>query len=492
MSTKRIAPQEGPQEKFLASPADIAIYGGGAGGGKTFALLLEPLRYLTTVRNFGGVIFRRTSPQITNEGGLWDESVNLYSFVGGRSRESKLDWKFPPYGNAISFMHMEHESNKYDHQGAQYAYIGFDELTHFSKGQFFYLLSRNRSMSGVSGYIRGTCNPDPDSWVAEFISWWIDQDTGFAIPERSGVLRYMYRVSDSIIWGDTPEELKEKYPEIDVKVDIRSVTFIAASVYDNKMLMERDPTYLASLKALPLVERERLLGGNWKIKAASGTVFKREWFEIVDFPPPLTTRVRYWDRAGTKPNKKNKQPDWTVGLKMLRDREGTFYVEHISRFRESTEKVIKSICNLAKQDGHNTMVGFWQDPAQAGKFEMKYYTRRLAGYNVRAVPQTNNKLAYALPFSAQCEAGNVKIVKGLWNDDFLTELENFSGSNLDVDDQVDAASGAFKILAEKMVLTGDDFNVTGSMESHREFNGMDYAEDAEGVIISDTYSEFGS
>ena len=77
----------------------------------------------------------------------------------------------------------------YDGQGAQVP--GFDELTHSTKSQFFYMMSRNRSMCGVRPYIRATCNPDADSWVAEFISWWIDQETGLPIPERAGKVRYL-------------------------------------------------------------------------------------------------------------------------------------------------------------------------------------------------------------------------------------------------------------------------------------------------------------
>src|SRR3954454_4436898 len=95
----------------------------------------------------------------------------------------------------------------YNWQGAQIALICFDELTHFRAHQFFYMVSRNRSTCGVRPYIRATCNPDADSWVAEFLAWWIDPETGLPIPERAGVMRYYVRVSDKIIWADRPEEL---------------------------------------------------------------------------------------------------------------------------------------------------------------------------------------------------------------------------------------------------------------------------------------------
>jgi len=149
-----IRPQAGPQENFLATEADIAIYGGAAGGGKTWALLLEPLRHIHNPE-FGAVIFRRTYPQIRSEGGLWSESSTIYPAMGGQPRESILDWTFPA-GGRIKFAHMQHEINRLDWQGAQIPLIEFDELTHFTKEQFFYMLSRNRSTCGVRPYIRAT------------------------------------------------------------------------------------------------------------------------------------------------------------------------------------------------------------------------------------------------------------------------------------------------------------------------------------------------
>jgi hypothetical protein len=200
-----IRPQDGPQMAFLASRADIAIYGGAAGGGKTWALLMEPLRH-KDVHDFGCVVFRRTTPEIRNEGGLWDESGKLYRAAGATPREHALEWRFPS-GVAISFGHLQHEDNVYQFQGAQIPLICFDELTHFTESQFWYLLSRNRSTCRVRPYIRATCNPDADSWVAGFIAWWIDQETGYPIPERAGILRWFVRVDDQLVWADTPDGL---------------------------------------------------------------------------------------------------------------------------------------------------------------------------------------------------------------------------------------------------------------------------------------------
>jgi len=129
--TIEIRPQPGPQEQFLSSSADIVFYGGSAGGGKTWALLMEAVRHVQKHKGFGATIFRRTTPEIKNEGALWDTSYQLYPFLKGRPRETDLSWRFPPHGNRIAFSHMEHESDKENYQGAQIAFIAFDELTHF-------------------------------------------------------------------------------------------------------------------------------------------------------------------------------------------------------------------------------------------------------------------------------------------------------------------------------------------------------------------------
>jgi hypothetical protein len=95
--------------------------------------------------DFGAVFFRRTYPQITAQGGMWDESRKIYPLVGARATEDDLTWTFPG-GAKLKFAHLQFEKNVDDWQGSQIPLIGFDELTHFTMRQFFYLLSRNRSL----------------------------------------------------------------------------------------------------------------------------------------------------------------------------------------------------------------------------------------------------------------------------------------------------------------------------------------------------------
>src|SRR5205823_14122053 len=145
-----ISAQPGPQTAFLQSSADICIYGGAAGGGKTVGLILEPMRHAARVRDFSAVFFRRTMPQITNPGGLWDESQNFYPRLGGIPHVGMREWRWPRAGR-IKFSHLQFDSTVYDWQGAQIALICFDELTHFTAHQFFYMVGAATARPAACG-----------------------------------------------------------------------------------------------------------------------------------------------------------------------------------------------------------------------------------------------------------------------------------------------------------------------------------------------------
>ena len=442
-----IKPQPGPQSVFLSSPADIAIYGGGAGGGKTWGLLMEPMRHISNP-GFGAVFFRRSTVQIRNEGGLWDESAVLYPQVGGDPKEHTLSWSFPT-GSSVSFAHLEHDKTRFNWQGSQIPLICFDELTHFSAVQFWYMVSRNRSMCGVRPYIRATCNPDADSWVATLIAWWIDQDTGLPIPERAGKLRWFVRVGEDLRWADDPAEL-ECYTMLgdageSIPIPPKSLTFIPAKLTDNKALMAADPGYMASLLALPLVERERLLGGNWKIRPAAGLYFQRSWCRVVDAVPAGTTFARGYDLAATPRTADNPDPDATASTKIGRMPDGRFIVVDSYADCLTPNGVETLITNTASQDGKECIIYLPQDPGQAGKAQVQSLKLKLAGYPVRSSPESGDKVTRFGPFSAQAEAGNVDVLRGPWNEMWFSANENFPTAKHD--DTPDSTSRAFAAIA---------------------------------------------
>lgn len=457
MAVKRIGPQKGPQELFMSSSADVVIYGGAAGGGKTFALLLECLRHIKN-KDFTAVIFRHSYNQITAAGGLWDTSYKVFGNVKGAigAKTPKYHWKFPS-GASVGFAHIARNTDVQSWQGSQICLEGFDELCHFTDYQFFYMLSRNRSDSGVIPYIRATCNPDSDSWVAKFISWWIDQDTGYAIPERSGVIRYMARTDGKITWGDSREELiRHGFEDIDIK----SVTFILSTLADNQILMKADPSYLSNLRNLPYVEREQLLNGNWKVKNAAGLMFKRSQVRMI--PREMIKRddilqlCRAWDLAATTTDERG-DPAYTAGVLMAIMKNGDWMILDVINMRLSAGDVANLILNTAISD--KATYGYVrnrvpQDPGQSGKAQAEYYIKALAdkGFDIVARTETGNKEHRATPVAAVWQHGFVQVMVAEWNDMYFSELEGFPEGKFK--DMVDATSSAYDELTNYM-----EFNV---------------------------------
>lgn len=441
-----IRPQAGPQEKFLSTPADIAIYGGQAGGGKTWSLVAEPLRHINNP-GFRTVIFRRTFPQITNEGGLYDETRELYPYFGGVDTQpsSGITWTFPS-GARIRLTHMQLEKDKYAWQGAQVPLLDFDELTHFTSGQFWYMFSRNRSTCGVRPYIRGTTNPEP-GWVAELLDWWIGED-GYAIEERSGVLRWFVRVDGLLVWADTPGELKAQYPDEQPK----SLTFIPAKLSDNKILMAKDPGYLASLQALPYVDRQRLLGGNWKVQVGGGKVFNRDWFSAVhpEDAPKGGRFCRYWDLAATAKKAAGDDPDYSAGV-LIYHVGDTYYVFDCIAVQENAavvDRLMRSTGNrdreLAKRMNGTYAVRWEIEPGASGVRENRRLVGLMDGFDCGGERPRGDKVTRAKGLAAQSEQGYVVLVKGSWNERWLTHMHN--QPDWPHDDIMDASSGAYREL----------------------------------------------
>ena len=441
------------QEDFLKNPADIVIYGGAAGGGKSWSLLYEPIRHVDNPR-FNAVIFRKNSPQITNAGGLYDASQEIYrKYPGAYPRKTPAPmWVFPT-GAKVYFRHLERDDSVYAWQGSEICLLEFDELTHFSEKQFFYMLSRNRSTCGVRPYCRASCNPDADSWLANFLSWWIDPDTGYAIPERSGKIRYMARINEELVWGDSRDEVVQKAAEsgYDVtieKEDVKSVSFVLSTIFDNEILMRADPGYMANLKALSIVERERLRFGNWKIKPAAGLYFPRSTIPelLSEVPNDVTKWVRGWDLAATDTDEGG-DPAYTASVLLGKRKNGRYVVADATNHRYKADKVrnlVKQCAIADKAQYKRVRIRMSVDPGQAGKEQSQSYIKMLAGFSISAVRETGSKESRAEPFAAQWQAGNVDIVAGPWTESFLSQYESFPESKFK--DMVDAGSNAFNEL----------------------------------------------
>lgn len=459
-----ISPQPGAQWEFLASSADIVIYGGAAGGGKSYGLLLTPLRHIR-VPGFGCTIFRRNFNQIFSQGGLWDVASSIYSQISGAYPSlSRSEWRFSNGGGVItskvSFAHIDRDDSLHSWQGSQICYIGFDELTHFREKWFFYMLSRNRSTCGVKPCVRATCNPDADSWVAKFIEWWIDQDTGYPIKERSGKIRWFIRRDEKLYWADRKEDLWEKFDLVtpEEREEPKSATFIMSSIYDNKELLKVNPQYLANLKALAEVERERLLHGNWKIKPSAGMFFKRTQVgEILDaIPNDLEAVCRGWDLAATDKDE-DENAAFTAGVLMGRRRNGRFVILDVINQQLKAGDVRKLVHQTAQMDHRRyewVRQRLPQDPGQAGKAQALSYISMLAGFDVEIRTESGSKEVRAEPMAAQWQHGMFDVVAGEWNEMYFNQLESFPDSRWK--DMVDASSSAFTELTLHMTFNIDN------------------------------------
>ncbi len=174
-----------------------------------------------------------------------------------------------------------------------------------------------------------------------------------------------------------------------------------------------------------------------------GTLFPVARIGFADAVPGEARMVRAWDLAATEAVAGG-DPDWTVGLKLAADAQGRLVVVDVVRLRAGPHEVAASIMRTAQRDGRDVAIGLPQDPGQAGKQQVAWLSRELAGYRVVASPETGAKLTRAMPVAAQVEAGRVSLLRAPWNQPLLNELRDFPHGRKD--DQVDALSRAFAMV----------------------------------------------
>jgi predicted phage terminase large subunit-like protein len=306
--------------------------------------------------------------------------------------------------------------------------------------------------------MRATLNPDPDSFVRELIDWWIGKD-GKAIDARSGVIRWVVRLDERLVWGGSPDEVWQHDTERirrrgapmrdpdDARPEPMSFTFISAKASDNRIGLANDPGYLARLSMLPGAERKRLAEGDWNAKDSAGDYFDRNTFPVIEDVPPAVTvlrRVRFWDKAATRPHEANPDPDWTIGTRVAELDTGEYVIEDRRALREGPAEVINAIKQAAEVDGRGVIVGLWQDPGQAGKVDIEHTSSVLRGWPVEVIPATKNLEVYAKAWSHLARNRRVKVVRREYLPSMFAQLEGFPVGNHD--DDVAALSGAFQVL----------------------------------------------
>lgn len=473
--TKQKRPQFVPRsekQRLILSDedADVLLCGGGAGGSKSYTCLMKALKYVQDPAA-RVVIVRESYPTLKLSGGLWDESQGIYSYFGGVPKIQRLTWEFPN-GATIQFAALP--DNIKEWQGMQASHILVDEAASFKESDILFLLSRLRSAK-YKGHLNltMTCNPDNASFLFKWVEYCIDEQ-GIPKEGTEDIVRYFVNLAGSMQWGSSPEELYEAHgagKTLGVDFIPMKFRFIPLTVYDNPVLLKTNPGYLANLLAQPLVDQLRYLHGSWTAKDTGDMYFDRSWVEIVDeLPVNPTGRIRAWDFAASEATEMSANvPDYTVGVKMSRDKYGTYYIEDVIRFQARTDKVIKTVIETAHMDGlEDCDVCIPVDPAAAGKTAAMFYMKLLAesGISAKTKATTSNlgKLTRFKPFCALAESRSVKVLKAPWNDAFLAELEAFKGDKESMrrfkDDQVDAVSDAFAMLARQITMPSFSMNIT--------------------------------
>lgn len=471
-----------PQQAFLLlDQIAEAFYGGAAGGGKSDALLMGALQY-ADVPGYSALIIRRTYEDLALPGAIMDRANDWLAGVPGAHRkdEGKL-WEFDTNGApaTLRFGYSQRAADITRFQGAEFQFVGMDELTHFEERQYRYLFSRLRGPAlPCSECSHPTSQPagqprqhdeDHDHCACghEHVPWEECPSCGCRDyrpvgcscvtpkPNRDAVDKLgkpiLVAADDGTTLADVPLRMRAgsnpgglghewvRARFIDLATKRPAAVFVPAKLSDNPSLDRK--AYRQSLGELTEVERRRLEEGDWDV-ADEGDTFDRTWFGIVDEAPAEARRMRYWDVAATVPKKtKRTDPDWTVGTRLALSHTGVWYVEDVVRVRRSPYDVEQLIAQTAALDGRGIPIRMEQEPGSSGVNVIDHYRRNvLVGYDFDGHRPTLSKEERAAPMARAAEAGNFRIVSAGWNREWLDEVAGFP--NLPHDDQVDSADGA--------------------------------------------------
>ncbi len=396
---------------LLVSPLE-AFYGGAAGGGKSEALLMAALQYVD-VPGYAALLVRESYQMLNQPGGLIDRARSWLGGTDAAWNGSEHQWRFP-CGATLTFRHLQDAGAELNFQGAEYQFIGIDEVTDLAEGQYRFLFSRLR---------RG-----PDSRVPLRMR-------AASNPCGSGV-EWVYR-------------------RFIVEAARAGRIFIAARLEDNPHL-DQD-AYEQSLKQLGSIEYQQLRHGDWTVRPEGG-LFRREWFEEQSIDrrelPGALELCRYWDLAATEATR-GSDPDYTAGVLLGRSDEGLWYVLDVRRTRATALEVERLVHAMAERDAAwakesgrpPPAIRMEQEPGSAGIAVIDHYRQQvLAPYDFAGVRSTGSKETRARPVAARCEAGDVWVCRGTWNTEFLDEITAFPMGGHD--DQVDALAGAYEQLAQ--------------------------------------------
>lgn len=418
------------QQLFLLQNAQEVMFGGAAGGGKSSALLMSALQY-ADVPGYSALLLRRTWPDLSLPGAIMDRAGQWLRDTDASPREGGRTWVFPS-GARITFGYLQYDKDKWRYQSAEFQFIGFDELTQFQQSTYEYMFSRLRRPNLVCIRCQRSVTREDRQWVHS-----VSTQCTNVTPDPKMLARYTPSPDGKTLF-DVPLRVRSATNPggvghgwvrdrfIDPELRLPGAIFIPSTLADNPSLDAE--TYRENLAHLNPIDRERLMNGDWDVME-EGDFFQRHWFKFIrEVPADTRIRwVRYWDVAATA------EGDWTAGCLIGLTPDGEWIVADMRRMRGTPREVERFIHQTAVEDGVRVPIRMEQEPGSSGVMAIDHYRRNiLVGYDFRPDKKTNDKQTRANPVSSAAEAGNISLLVGRWNRDFLDEVALFPhGANDD-------------------------------------------------------------
>jgi predicted phage terminase large subunit-like protein len=426
-----------PDHLFITN--NFIVTKNSGGGGKSDALLMAALQYVD-IPGYNAILIRDTYANLVKPEGLLYRADEWLAGTDAHWDGDSRSYVFPS-GATLSFGYLDGPKDHYNYQGPAYTFVGIDEIVNIRQHQAEYLFSRLRKK-------------DKDAYLIDLkkLPQYKDLPIDVLLALQKAYARIPLRFRGT---ANPPARqqlatgkwVKDKY--VDKKSRDKSTIFIPAGIKDNPSLNEAE--YRKSLDRLDPITRKQIMDGDWNINV-SGRIMSRAWFRVVDIFPDdqIVKKVRFWDLAATEEDaEKGNDPCYTAGVKMGLTKDNQYIIINITRFRKKPLGVEQMIRQVADIDTTKTPICVEHEGGSSGKISVDHFRRNvLREFTFTGELPKGSKIERASPFASQAEAGNVLLLNGAWVEDFLDEADVFPDGKFK--DQIDAASGAFTILATKL------------------------------------------
>ncbi len=341
-----------------------------------------------------------------------------------------------------------------------------------------------------------SCNPVRDSWVFDLVSWYLDEE-GFVDKEKNGKIRFYVVHEGTFVFADDEQWFKDNLPDTVTNsltgeyIPPKRFSFVQLTIFNNPILLKKNPRYLSELQNLPPHERDAQLYGNWLVRLENPDYFSRHMVRgkngerVVPHVPIGATRVRAWDKAATEyiPKINNNDADFTACIGMAKDKYGNYYIygdfckenydQHeqvYGKFRKNSAQRDQIMLEQARYDGKDTYLVIAKDAGADGKTVYQELSKKFLAEGFKVKPSlsghSQSKWTRFEPFLCACQAGVVHIVESSFPDQrtldkFYAELEAFNPdpvtgkwrSNRTIkDDLIDVCADAYSFLAGLRVI----------------------------------------